>query len=103
MFPLRICVFVLLALIAFNTAAPAAPGPSDPLPGNWLYFKNNPVTFNADGTAYWPAKWHHGARHGTWEYLHNPEVQRHYRIVWEKGHPSTFWSSPRRAECPRPQ
>ncbi len=77
-FSWRVCIFVLLALAACSPHARATP--PDPLVGDWLYYRNDPVTFNTDGTARWQ-----GGGHGTWEYLHNPEAQRHYRIIWDEG------------------
>lgn len=73
-------VFVLLAL-ALSTSLRAAPEPVDPLAGDWLYHHNQPVTFKADGTV---TNTNDGSS-GTWEYLHNPEVQRHYRVIWSHG------------------
>lgn len=75
----RVCLFAVLAWVASGATIRAAE-PVDPLVGDWLYHKNHPVKFNVDGTADWQ-----GSFHGTWEYLHNPEVQRHYRIVWDHG------------------
>ncbi len=74
-------VFLLLAWCASVAWLRAAPATVDPLVGNWLYHDGNLVAFNADGTATHIG----GGDAGTWEYLRNPEVQRHYRIIWEHG------------------
>lgn len=74
------CVFVLVALVAFGACLQGAPEPVDPLTGDWLWYKDTPVTFKADGTVH-----NSNGADGTWQYLHNPQVQRHYRIIWERG------------------
>ncbi len=71
----------LLALAVCAAAAHAAPEPVDPLAGDWFYHSNQTVTFKADGTV---TNTNDGS-FGTWEYLHNPEVQRHYRVIWSQG------------------
>lgn len=72
-------VLVLLMLGAFGASLQAALEPVDPLVGSWLWYQGHPITIRADGTV------HSDDSGGTWQYLHNPEVQRHYRIVWEHG------------------
>ncbi len=74
-------VFILLALCAAGASSlRAAPEPADPLAGKWFWWGDIAVTINADGTV----TSEQGGQ-GTWTYLHNPEVQRHYRVIWEHG------------------
>ena len=68
-------------MVAFAAALPAEPDPVDPLVGKWFWYKDRLATFKADGTA----SREEGGMHGTWEYLQNPQVQRHYRVVWADG------------------
>ncbi len=76
----RGCLLILVAMVALGTPLSAAPGLGDPIVGDWFWHLDHVATFNADGTARIK-----GGRKGTWEYLHNPEVNRHYRVIWAHG------------------
>ena len=71
---------ILLVLAALGGSLRGAPEPVDPIVGDWVWRGRESVVFRPDGTLHHS----HGAE-GTWQYLHNPEVQRHYRIVWNRG------------------
>ena len=52
----------------------------DPLLGRWVWYNKSIVSFGADGTSTADAN-----AKGAWSYLHNPEVQRKYRVTWDHG------------------
>ena len=76
----RVGVLILVATCAFGTALSAASDPNDPIVGDWLWFRGHLATFNPDGTA---TRADH--MRGTWEHVASPTVNRHYRVVWERG------------------
>ena len=69
---------LLMLCVQSFAAAPAAKPAVDPIVGNWVWGKNDFVTFRADHTA--DGNRRRGA--GKWKYLENKEVERKYRVVW---------------------
>ena len=71
---------ILLMLGIPGAMLHAAPEPADPILGRWAWHNDRIATFKPDGTCDTDK-----GDHGTWQYLNNPEAQRHYRLTWGHG------------------
>jgi hypothetical protein len=72
---------LLLTFYQFGLGADRPTPPKDPIAGEWIFHGAKRVLIRDDGNA----KYEKSGMSGVWRYLKNPETERKYEIIWDKG------------------